>query len=63
MLIGRRLSSEEFTAVLTYPTAVDRLLYGDLDDDDAEMPEPELDLDKVVTRHPLPAHWHWLAGQ
>jgi hypothetical protein len=25
------------------------VLYGDLDDDDAEMPEPELDLDK---------HWH-----
>ncbi|WMF04560.1 YfbM family protein [Micromonospora robiginosa] len=46
VLIGRRLSSEEFTAVLTDPTAVDRLLYGDLDDDDAEMPEPELDLDK-----------------
>lgn len=27
------------------PTAVDTLLYGDLDDE-AEMPEPELDLDK-----------------
>ncbi|MCI4066073.1 YfbM family protein [Micromonospora sp. R77] len=46
VLIGRRLSPEELTAVLADPTAVDRLLYGDLDDDEAEMPEPELDLDK-----------------
>jgi hypothetical protein len=46
VLIGRRLSAEEFAAVRADPTAVDTLLYGDLDDDEAEMPEPELDLDK-----------------
>src|SRR5262245_36837129 len=45
-LIGRRLSADELRAVLNDPAAVDRLLYGDLDDLDAEMPEPELDLDK-----------------
>ncbi len=28
------------------PTTVDTLLYSGLDDDEAEMPEPELDLDK-----------------
>ncbi|GAB3982083.1 hypothetical protein GCM10027615_64070 [Plantactinospora veratri] len=41
-LIGRRLSSDELRAVLDDPGAVTTLLYGDLDDDDAEMPEPEL---------------------
>ncbi|MGW4155458.1 DUF1877 family protein [Micromonospora chersina] len=46
VLIGRRLSTEELAAVRADPTAVDALLYGDLDDDEAEMPEPELDLDK-----------------
>lgn len=46
VLIGRRLSAEELAAVRADPTAVDALLYGDLDDDEAEMPEPELDLDK-----------------
>lgn len=45
-LIGRRLSADELRAVLDDPTTLDLLLYGDLDDDDAEMPEPELDLDK-----------------
>jgi len=45
-LIGRRLSSDELRAVMDDPTTVDALLYGDLDDDDAEMPDPELDLDK-----------------
>jgi Domain of unknown function (DUF1877) len=45
-LIGRRLSVEELAAVLADPATVDTLLYGDLDDDEAEMPEPELDLDK-----------------
>ncbi|TYC19202.1 DUF1877 family protein [Micromonospora sp. MP36] len=45
-LIGRRLSADELRAVLDDPTMVDLLLYGDLDDDDAEMPEPELDLNK-----------------
>jgi hypothetical protein len=45
-LIGRRLSAAELTAVLADATEVDMLLYGDLDDDEAEMPEPELDLDK-----------------
>jgi hypothetical protein len=45
-LIGRRLSSDELRAVLDTPTTVDALLYGDLDDDDAEMPDPELDLGK-----------------
>ncbi|MEV4481497.1 YfbM family protein [Micromonospora coxensis] len=46
VLIGRALSAEELAAVRADPTAVDVLLYGDLDDDEAEMPEPELDLDK-----------------
>ncbi len=46
VLIGRRLSAEELAGVLADPTAVDTLLYGDRDDDEAEMPEPELDLDK-----------------
>ncbi|MDG4780721.1 YfbM family protein [Micromonospora sp. WMMD961] len=45
-LIGRRLSSDELQAVLNNPEAVGALLYGDLDDDDAEMPDPELDLGK-----------------
>ena len=45
-LIGRRLSRDELRAVLDAPTTVDALLYGDLDDDDAEMPDPELDLGK-----------------
>lgn len=45
-LIGRRLSADELRVVLDDPTAVGTLLYGDLDDDDAEMPDPELDLDK-----------------
>ncbi|MER7284053.1 DUF1877 family protein [Dactylosporangium sp. NPDC000244] len=45
-LIGRRLSDDDLRAVRNDSTAVDMLLYGDLDDDDAEMPDPELDLDK-----------------
>ncbi|MDG6105235.1 YfbM family protein [Dactylosporangium aurantiacum] len=45
-LIGRRLSAGELRAVLADPAAVDELLYGDLDDDEADMPEPELDLDR-----------------
>ncbi|MEO3931024.1 YfbM family protein [Micromonosporaceae bacterium B7E4] len=45
-LIGRRVSSDELRAVLDDPGSVGALLYGDLDDDDAEMPEPELDLGK-----------------
>lgn len=51
VLIGRRLSAEELRLVLTEPAMADTLLYGDLDDDDAEMPEPELDLGKA---------WHGL---
>jgi hypothetical protein len=39
-LIGRRLSADELRAVLDDPTIVDTLLYGDLDDEDAEMPDP-----------------------
>ncbi|MFG2039544.1 YfbM family protein [Dactylosporangium sp. NPDC048998] len=46
VLVGRRLSADELQAVLEDPAKVDDLLYGDLDDDQAEMPEPELDLDK-----------------
>jgi hypothetical protein len=45
-LVGRRLSSDELREVLDDPTMVDALLYGDLDDEDAEMPDPELDLGK-----------------
>ena len=46
-LIGRRLSEDELRALLADPSTVDALLFGDLDDDDAEMPEPELDLGKL----------------
>ncbi|MFG1780510.1 DUF1877 family protein [Micromonospora sp. NPDC049051] len=45
-LIGRRLSADELRTVLDDPTMVDPLLFGDLDDDDAGMPDPELDLNK-----------------
>ncbi|GAA1500078.1 hypothetical protein GCM10009827_004780 [Dactylosporangium maewongense] len=45
-LIGRHLTVQELRAVLNDPAAVDELLYGDLDDGDAEMPEPDLDLDR-----------------
>jgi hypothetical protein len=45
-LIGHRLSDTELTAVLDDPDTVESLLFGDLDDDDADMPEPDLDLDK-----------------
>jgi hypothetical protein len=45
-LIGRRISRDELRAVLDAPSKVGALLYGDLDDDDAEMPDPELDLGK-----------------
>ncbi|WP_191842132.1 DUF1877 family protein [Catellatospora chokoriensis] len=46
VLIGRRLSAGELQAVLDDAAVVDDLLYGDLEDDDGEMPEPELDLGK-----------------
>jgi hypothetical protein len=46
VLIGRRLSPEELRAVLEDPSTVGTLLFGDLDDEDAEMPEPELDIGK-----------------
>jgi hypothetical protein len=45
-LIGRRLSSDELRAVWNDPGTAGALLFGDLDDDDAEMPDPELDLGK-----------------
>ncbi|MFK4246146.1 YfbM family protein [Micromonospora chokoriensis] len=45
-LIGRRLSAEELRAMLDDPTSVSLLLFGDLDDEDVEMPDPELDLHK-----------------
>lgn len=46
-LIGRRLSTGELRAVLDDPTKVNALLYGDLDDEGAATPEPDLDLDKA----------------
>ncbi|MET8463587.1 YfbM family protein [Micromonospora zamorensis] len=46
-LIGRRLSADELRAVLDDPTTVSLLLFGDLDNEDAEMPDPELDLHKA----------------
>jgi hypothetical protein len=46
VLIGRRLSAIELQAVLDDPATVDALLFGDPDDEDGEMPEPELDLGK-----------------
>jgi hypothetical protein len=45
-LIGYRLSADELQALLEDPATVSTLVYGDLDDPDAEMPEPELDLEK-----------------
>lgn len=33
--------------MLEDPAAAETLLYGDIDDDDGEMPDPELDLDKT----------------
>jgi hypothetical protein len=45
-LIARRLSAVELRAVLDEPSTASTLLYGDLNDEDAEMPDPELDLDK-----------------
>src|SRR5687768_11561699 len=46
VLIGRRLSTDELRAVLDDPAIVGTLLYGALDNEDAEMPDPEVDLDK-----------------
>ncbi|MFC4068296.1 YfbM family protein [Actinoplanes subglobosus] len=45
-LIGRRLSDAELKSVHDDPDTVEALLFGDLNDYDAEMPEPELNLDK-----------------
>ncbi|MBG0568873.1 YfbM family protein [Actinoplanes aureus] len=45
-LIGHRLSVEQWRAMLDDPAVVETVIFGDLDDDDAEMPEPDLDLDK-----------------
>lgn len=47
VLIGHRLTADEFRAVQENPESVEELLFGDFEDDDAEMPEPELDLDKA----------------
>jgi Domain of unknown function (DUF1877) len=48
VLVGCRLSAPELQAVLDDPTRVGALLFGEFDDDeDAEMPEPELDVDKA----------------
>lgn len=47
VLVGRRLSGVELQGVLDDPTMVGRLLYGDIDDEDAQMPEPDLDIDKA----------------
>ncbi|MCW6003471.1 YfbM family protein [Micromonospora sp. CPCC 205371] len=64
VLIGRRLSNDELQAVLDGPARVAALLYGDLDDDDAEMPEPELDLDKSWHGiHYLLTGTAWTMGQ
>ena len=46
VLIGHRLSADELQAVLDDPTVATSLIYGDLDDEDADMPDPDLDLDK-----------------
>src|SRR5215471_13774982 len=46
VLIGRWLSADELRAVHEDPAAVTTLLFGDLDDDDAEMPDPDMDVDK-----------------
>ncbi|GID62118.1 hypothetical protein J3R03_003251 [Actinoplanes couchii] len=46
VLVGRRLSSDEVKSVTDDPAAVETLIYGDVEDDDAEMPDPQLDLDK-----------------
>lgn len=46
VLIGRRLSATDERQVLDDPATAETLLYGDLDDEEDEMPDPELDLDK-----------------
>lgn len=46
VLIGRRLSADDLRAVVDDPAVINALVYGDLQDEDAEMPEPDLDLDK-----------------
>lgn len=64
VLIGRRLSAEELAAVRADADVVEALLYGDLDDDQAEMPEPELDLDKAWHGiHYLLTGTVWEAGE
>jgi hypothetical protein len=45
-LIGRRLSAEELAAVRADPTMAQALLHGDLEGDEAELPDTALDLDK-----------------
>lgn len=46
VLVGWRLSSDEVKSVTDDPATVEALIYGDVEDDDAEMPDPELDVDK-----------------
>lgn len=46
VLVGRRLSSDELKAITDDPATVEALIYGDAEDDGAEMPEPELNLNK-----------------
>jgi hypothetical protein len=49
VFIGRWLSADDLQAVLVDGTKADHLLYGELDDDDPDMPEPDLDINK---------YWH-----
>jgi hypothetical protein len=50
-LVGRRLSMDEYHAVLADPTTVSVLLWGNAPDDETDLPEAELDLQKA---------WHGL---
>ncbi len=45
----RRLPAADHRTVLADPATVETGLFGDLADDDGEMPEPELDLDSPGT--------------
>src|SRR6476661_4451319 len=47
VLIGRRLSADELSAVREDASIVTALLYGNLEDEYSDMPEPDLDINKA----------------
>lgn len=46
VLVARRLSADELQAVVDDPAATGPLIFGDHDEDDDDLPDQELDLDK-----------------